>query len=104
MLFLRIFTYPGNILKYLRDSYYARNKDCIEKKLIRAQQRIKSAFDEAARKLEGIRLNPDSVVLQRNGKQLAMKQSLLDRKRALSIQTDFNFEGIVRKVDSLDRR
>ncbi|XP_033239540.1 augmin complex subunit wac [Drosophila pseudoobscura] len=105
-------------LNYLNELYYGLQKDRIENNLIIAQQqtdlqRIKTSIDETSKDVAVLerfksaaekQLIPDGDVQLQRSNQLATKQALLDRQRALEIPKDFNIESIMQKVHSLERK
>ncbi|EDW32994.1 GL16121 [Drosophila persimilis] len=105
-------------LNYLSELYYGLQKDRIENNLIIAQQqtdlqRIKTSIDETSKDVAVLerfkstaekQLIPDGDVQLQSSNQLATKQALLDRQRALEIPKDFNIESIMQKVHSLERK
>ncbi|XP_017023028.1 augmin complex subunit wac [Drosophila kikkawai] len=105
-------------LNYLRELHSTKKRDSIENKLIKAKKQIelrkvKSDIDEAARDVAVLerymsaaeeRLIPESEVVQKTNVMLATKQGFSDRQKNFNAPKDFNIEGIIDKVDSLDRR
>ncbi|XP_020805453.1 augmin complex subunit wac [Drosophila serrata] len=105
-------------LNYLRNFYCAKKMDSIENKLTKAKRQIElrkvmSDIDKAARDVAVLeryksaaeaRLIPESEVLQKTNALLATKQGLLDRQKGFDTPKELSIEGIINKVDSLDRR
>ncbi|KAH8235618.1 hypothetical protein KR032_004054, partial [Drosophila birchii] len=101
----------------LRDFYSAKKRDSIENKLTKAKRQIelkkvKADIEEAAREVAELerlmatvhdRPIPESEVSRRTNELNATKQNLLGRQKDFATPKDLNIEGIIDKVDSLDR-